>query len=98
MRERRRTRIDQADKIRSRTHACQGVTRVIIFCVKFGILKAGRSGQFCAGGKAHDANLIRINVPVLRVSTDQTDRLKRIIHFVRLHIVAIFAQAIPQDD
>src|SRR5438445_4747177 len=56
-----------------------------------------RSRQLRPGRKTHDANLLWVEIPVLRMCSNQADSLQPIIHHIRLHVVAIFPQPISQD-
>ena len=61
-------------------------------------LDRGRRGELGASGKAHDADLVRIDVPFLRMRADHADRLLRVVDRVGLRVVAVAPQTIAQND
>ena len=70
----------------------------LFFLSKSSNSTADGSRQFRARREAHDADLVRIDVPLLGVGAHHADGLLRIVHRVGLRVVAVAAQAIAQDD
>src|SRR5205085_11494623 len=91
-------RIDQADKIRPRRDAGEGILRVVVFLIEVIKKQSRRRSQFSASGKSHDADLIGIEVPVFCMSANETDSLQSIIHGIGLHVVTVTAKPVTQND
>ena len=58
----------------------------------------GWSGEFCAGGKAHNTDFMRIDVELFGMGANKADRLEGIIDGVHLGFVAISAEAVAKND
>src|ERR1700677_2891338 len=94
--EKGRAWVDQPGEIRPRRHLCQRVPGDVIARVKFGPLERGRRRQFGTRRESHDAYLLRIEIPVPRVCTDQLDRLEGVIDPVHLRFVTVAPEPVPQ--
>src|SRR5262245_1846129 len=95
--ERSGPRINDSHEVGSRRNSSQGIAGVSVLSVKR--IKKYRCGrrQLGASRKSHDADPGWIDVPLLRVSADEADSLKGIVHRVGLRTVTVTAQTIPQN-
>src|SRR5690606_1293530 len=74
------------------------VAGVVVILVEVFIEHRGRGGALGAGGESHHADLVRVYAELFGVGTNQTNCLEGIGHRIGLRIVAVAAQAVPQDD
>ena len=88
--------IDQGHEVRPRRNPSQRIAAVAFV----EILEEDRCwcGQFRAGGESHNADLIRIDVPLFRVCAHQTDGLEGVVDRIGLHVIAVAPQTITEDD
>ena len=63
------------DEIGARSDARQRIARVAVLLIEIVEQNGRGSGQFGAGGEAHDADLVGIDVPFLGVGAHQADGL-----------------------
>ena len=96
-RERCGSGINHADEIRTRRDLRKRITRSIVLLVELLPEYPRRRRQLRARRESHDPDLVRVDLPLLRVSAHDLDRLLRVVDRVRLRIVTVAAHAIAQD-
>ncbi len=96
-RERCRAGINDPHEIGPRRNSRQRIARVAVLLIEIAEQNRRGSRQFGARREAHDADLIRVDVPFLGVSAHHAYGLLRIVHRIGLRVVPVLAQAIPQN-
>src|SRR3954468_16604006 len=96
--ERRRPRIDDADEIGARADAGERIVRRGILPVELVERERRRRRELGTSREADDADPIRVEVPGFGVCAYDANRLLRVVHRVRLRVVAVASQAVAQDD
>lgn len=85
--------VEDTDEIGARGDAGEGVG-----LVEFLVADGGGGGEFGAGREAHDADFGGVELPLGGVGTHETDGLSGVVYGVALGVVAIFAEAVAEDD
>ncbi len=76
----------------------RGSPGVAVPAIEIGVLDGGGGGQFRSGGETHDADFVRIEIPLFGIGAHQADGLQRVVDLIRLRVVAIAAETVAEDD
>src|SRR5690349_7481659 len=93
-----RTWIDDTYKIRSRRKARKRIGRIIVFLVESFEEDRSWRGQFCPGRKTDNANFVRVDIPILGMSTYQANGLKSVVDGICGNAVAVSAKPVAEND